>query len=59
MRGGAEPPLPKGAPLEDNPLYKRFALELLVVQRELVPGVVIHIMAYAAHMERSAWVVAV
>lgn len=38
--------LPKGAPPEGSPLYKRFSLELKVIQQELVPGVVTHMMGY-------------
>ncbi len=42
----APAPLPKGAPPEGSPLYKRFKLELSVIQQELVPGVVIHMFGY-------------
>ena len=38
--------LPKGAPPEGSPLYKHFALELRVIQHELVPGIVTHMMGY-------------
>ncbi len=47
---GSQPPLPNGAPREGSPLYKRFALELLVIQHELVPGVVVHMMGYAGQV---------
>jgi FtsP/CotA-like multicopper oxidase with cupredoxin domain len=40
------PPLPRGAPPPGSPLYKRFALELKVVQHEIVPGYAVHMMAY-------------
>ncbi len=46
MPMGAPPPLPKGAPPPDSPLYKRFAFDVKVVQHEIVPGVVTHMMAY-------------
>lgn len=46
MPMAAPPPLPKGAPPPDSPLYKRFALELKVVQHEIVPGWTAHMMAY-------------
>ncbi|MEJ7598392.1 MAG: multicopper oxidase domain-containing protein [Kofleriaceae bacterium] len=49
-KSGAQPPLPKGAPPEASQLYKRFALELLVIQHELVPGVVVHMMGYAGQV---------
>lgn len=39
-------PLPAGAPPEGSPLYKRFELELRVIQHELVPGVVVHLFGY-------------
>ncbi len=39
-------PLPKGAPPEGSPLYKRFALELKVIQHEIVPGIVVHMLGY-------------
>jgi manganese oxidase len=39
-------PLPPGAPAEGSLLYKRFALELKVVQHEIVPGIVAHMMGY-------------
>ena len=42
----APPPLPRGAPPPGSPLYKKFALELKVVQHEVVPGYVVHMMAY-------------
>lgn len=47
---GSQPALPNGAPPEGSPLYKRFALELLVIQHELVPGVVVHMMGYAGQV---------
>ena len=43
---GMAAPLPAGAPPEGSPLYKRVPLDLRVVQHELVPGVVVHMMAY-------------
>lgn len=43
---GAAVPLPKGAPPAGSSLYKRFALELKVIQHELVPGVVTHMFGY-------------
>ena len=46
MPMGAAAPLPKGAPPAGSALYKKFALELKVVQREIAPGVVVHMMAY-------------
>lgn len=46
MPMGTPPPLPKGAPPPGSPLYKKFAFDLKVVQHEIVPGVVIHMMAY-------------
>lgn len=46
MAMGAAAPLPKGAPPEGSPLYKRFAIELKVIQHELVPGVVVHMLGY-------------
>lgn len=42
----APPPLPRGAPPPGSPLYKKFAMELKVVQHELVPGFFTHMMAY-------------
>lgn len=39
-------PLPAGAPPEGSSLYKRFALELKVIQHELVPGIVTHMFGY-------------
>jgi FtsP/CotA-like multicopper oxidase with cupredoxin domain len=42
----AAAPLPPGAPPEGSPLYTRMPLDLQVVQHELVPGVVVHMMAY-------------
>ncbi len=38
--------LPRNAPPADSPLYKRFKLELRVIQHELTPGVVVHMMAF-------------
>lgn len=46
MPMGAAVPLPKGAPPEGSSLYKRFAIELKVIQQELVPGVVVHMFGY-------------
>jgi len=42
----AAAPLPKGAPPEGSSLYKRFELELKVIQQEIVPGIVVHMLGY-------------
>jgi hypothetical protein len=42
----APAPLPKGAPPPGSPLYKKYSLELKVIQHEIVPGYVAHMMAY-------------
>lgn len=44
--GQSGPALPRNAPPPDSTLYKRFKLELKVVQHELVPGVVVHMMGF-------------
>jgi hypothetical protein len=46
MSMASPPPLPRGAPPPASPLYKRYALDLRVVQHEIVPGYVVHMMAY-------------
>ena len=46
MAMAATAPLPRGAPPRGSPLYKRFSLDLKVVQHEVVPGYVVHMMAY-------------
>lgn len=46
MAMGEEVPLPPGAPPPDSPLYRRYRLDLRVVQHEFVPGVVTHMMGY-------------
>ena len=46
MAMAAPPPLPRGAPPPGSPLYKRYTLDLKVVQHEIVPGYVVHMMAY-------------
>lgn len=38
--------LPKGAPPADSTAYKRFKLELQVLQQQLAPGVVVHMMGF-------------
>ncbi len=49
-RSGGAPmatmPLPRDAPPRGSPLYKHFALTLKVIQHELVPGVVTHMLGY-------------
>ena len=42
----APAPLPRGAPPPGSSLYKKFALDLKVVQHEIVPGYKVHMMAY-------------
>lgn len=44
--GPPGPALPQNAPPPDSPLYKRFKLELRVIQHELAPGVVVHMMGF-------------
>ena len=42
----AAAPLPRNAPPPGSPLYKKFNLDLKVVQHEIVPGYAVHMMAY-------------